>query len=250
MNLELNRNVFSLFCPICLIDPLIFFYHIFVHLDFMELLLLKRVCKHWLSLLHTYFHYYLKFADFTGYEHRLKKEYLLLIIPQFMNIEEITLSQCWKAVDSESISIIGYCFRKLRYLDISHCRGVDYNGIVSISYFCTLLIELNISNCYNINDRSVFQIALGCKKLRIFHACSCYGITDNSILFLLDSCKFLQHIDLAYCLNLTNLLTLYILNGNVRSLEQVRITGCSNIGISPTNFQEFMKLGISLNVYF
>ena len=239
-----------LFSRIFLIDPLIFFLHIFIHLDFLELLLLKRVCKVWFYLLLSFLHHHLKFIDFIGYEHQLSKEYLFQIVPQFLNVEEISLSHCWKAVDSESISILGYCLRKLRILDISHCRGVDFIGIVSISSFCTSLTELDISNCYNIGDSSVFRIGLGCKKLRIFHACSCYGITDNSILFLLDSCKYLKFIDLAYCLNLTNLLTQNILEDIFTSLERVRLTGCSNISISPTDFQSFMLLGISLNVYF
>ena len=239
-----------LFGSICLVDPLIFFHHIFIYFDFLELLLFKRVCKLWLNLLLIYFHHYLKFVNFIGYEHQLNKEGLFLIIPYFLNVEEITLSQCWKAVDSESISIIGYCLRKLRYLDISHCRGVDYLGIMHVSSLCSFLTELNLNNCYNIYDNSIFQIGIGCKKLRIFHSCYCYGISDTSILFLLDSCEYLQYIDLAYCLNLTNLLTRHILNLKVTSLEQVRVTGCSSINLSPDNFHTFKQLGISVNIYF
>ena len=219
-------------------------------MDISELFILRKISRKFYLLLKTYMLYYVKNLQFTALEHILTKKSFVQIISHFQNIEEISLCNCWKALDTESMSILTLCCPKLLYLDVSNCRGINSRGMSSIAYFCTELVVINLSNCYNIDQESVILVASGCPRIEQFYACSCFGVTDYSLVFLLEACPKLQTLDVAYCLQLTNLFAEYLLRLLCCSLKMIRVTGCNNVLISDNIMYSFSSKGISVNFFY
>jgi len=157
---------------------------------------------------------------------------------QCRNLKEVRL--CTTAITNESVKYLGIESRKLEYLDLRNCAGVDDDGMGHLGAHCHNLkvIELgytkvsddgvaalakgsrhlevvSLTECINVGDAGIVALASACTKMKDVELCGT-NVTDVAVAALADSCSELNDVNLSNCANITDDAVIALARGRCR----------------------------------
>jgi F-box/leucine-rich repeat protein 2/20 len=142
-----------------------------------------------------------------------------LLLPSCGSLTDDSLSILLEGVDSEYDYLTGRVIvppRKLKHLDLTHCRGLTEEGVRKLAHNCPDLEGLQLSKCPGATDTALCEILPTLPKLTHLDLEELGHEIQNSTLQTLANspCKStLQHLSISYCEDLSDSGMLPVLRG-------------------------------------
>jgi F-box/leucine-rich repeat protein 2/20 len=130
-----------------------------------------------------------------------------LLLTNCATLSDESLSVLLEGVDSEYDYLTGRVVappRKLKHLDLTHCRGVTEEGINKLAHNCPNMEGLQLSKCQGVTDDALCEILPTMPKLTHLDLEELDHLTNQSLQALANSAcaNTLVHLSISYCENL------------------------------------------------
>jgi F-box/leucine-rich repeat protein 2/20 len=127
-----------------------------------------------------------------------------LLLTNCGTLTDEALSALLEGIDSEYDYLNGRVIapvRKLKHLDLTHCRSVTEEGIRKLAYTCPNMEGLQLSKCQGVTDTALCEIIPTMPKLTHLDLEELENLTNQSLHTLASSpCQnTLVHLSISYC---------------------------------------------------
>ncbi|XP_010067019.2 F-box/LRR-repeat protein 4 [Eucalyptus grandis] len=183
------------------------------------------VCKRWLAL---------QSAERRRLAARAGPHMLAMLAARFGRVVELDLSQSvsrsfYPGVTDADLAVVARKFKRLKVLNLSHCKGITDKGMLEIGDGLSTLQSLDVSFCRKLTDRGLEAVARGCHDMRTLHLASCRAVSDVLLLGLSRNCPNLEELVLEGCTNITDQ-GITDLVGGCQKIKLLDVSKCSNVG--------------------